>query len=323
MQRYLSDARTTALLTLYVPTAFISVGQGLVLPTIPALALAFNVPAALAAQVVTAQVLGRALITIPSGMLVDRLGRKPAMIAGPAASALGAAVVAVTPSFQVLLAAQFFYGAGIAIWQLGREVSAVDLIRPSVRGRVLSLFFGLQSAGQALGPLAGGLVAERWGFRAVFWVAMAVALGVLAMSLALPETRARRVSAPSRMLDFARLRDLAPEYRATYLVLMLATFAAGLRNSVVNAMLPLFAVVSLGYSAGEVGALFAVMGAVTLALMAPAGWISDRVGRKAASVPGAILWPSPSSPTPLPAACPACWPFPSCSARPEASPWAP
>src|SRR5690349_11042646 len=65
-----ADGGRRVLLTLYFPTAFISLGQGLVIPTIPSLAAAFGIAPALAAQVITAQSLGRAVITIPSGVLI-------------------------------------------------------------------------------------------------------------------------------------------------------------------------------------------------------------------------------------------------------------
>ena len=149
--------------------------------------------------------------------------------------------------------------------------------------------FGLQSAGQALGPLAGGIIADQWSLRGVFWVSLLLGLVVLGMSARLPETRSRHTQVRSRLLEFGRLRDLAPQFRVTYLVLIYATFAAGLRNSVVSAILPLHAEGTFGYSTTQLGAQFAVIGLVTLIVMAPAGWISDKIGRKAATIPAALF----------------------------------
>jgi MFS family permease len=276
------------LASLYLPSMLVAVGQGLVVPTIPTLATAFRVSPALAAQVVTALLLGRALMTIPSGMVIDRLGRRPAMIVGPLMVAAGSAITALTPVFQLLLAGQFLTGAGIALWQLGREVAAVDLMAPHVRGRVLSLFFGLTSAGMALGPLAGGFIAQAWGFRSVFSTEAVLALLVLGLSANLPETGKRHTAAPRPFFDFAKLTDLPGMFRTTYVVLMYATFAAMLRNSVVNAILPLHAEITFGHSATEVGGLFAAIAVLNLLVMGPAGWISDKIGRKAAVIPAAV-----------------------------------
>lgn len=283
------DSNTRTLINLYIPSTIVSIGQGMVVPTTPALAATFEVSPALAAQVVTAQLLGRMLVTIPSGMVIDRLGRKPAMIVGPILLAAGSVLTAVTPSFTLLLVAQFLAGAGASIWQLGREIAAIDLIRPDQRGRVLALFFGISSAGQALGPVLGGLVTDHYGFRAVFYLAMILSVGVLAISMTIPETGKHILHPQTKLFDFGRLSDIEPMYRVTYLVLVLATAAAMLRMTVINSMLPLQVETGLGFSSTEVGVLFGVMGMVNLIVMGPAGWVSDHLGRKAANVPAALL----------------------------------
>src|SRR3712207_5335707 len=95
------DENTRTLINLYIPSAIVSVAQGMVLPTTPALAASFGVLPALAAQVVTANLFGRMLVTLPSGIIIDRLGRKPAMLVGPVLIALGAVLTVVTPSFAL------------------------------------------------------------------------------------------------------------------------------------------------------------------------------------------------------------------------------
>lgn len=285
----ISENARLLLINLYLPSALASMAQGLVVPTIPTLATAFGVSNALAAQVVAAPILGRAVMTLPSGAIVDRLGRRPAMVLGPLLLLAGSLLAALTPSFGLLLAGQFLSGAGVALWQLGREVAAVDLIKPHVRGRMLSLFFGLQSAGTALGPLMGGIITDHAGFRGVFWAGLVIALAVLGATARLPETQGERAPVPKRKIEIARLTDLRPEFRTTYVVLIFATFAAGTRNSVISAVLPLHAEGHFGFGRTEVGALFAVMGIVTLLAMGPAGWISDTMGRKPATVTAAVL----------------------------------
>src|SRR5437763_211749 len=146
------------LLSVYIPSLLISVGQGMVIPTIPKLAEAFHVSPGIAAQIVTAQSLGRAVFLIPAGFMVDQLGVKRALVLGPALIGAGALLTGMSPNFALLLLAQFVTGAGTTLWQLGREVSAIDLVRPDQRGRLLSGFVGLSTVGLAAGPLAGGLI---------------------------------------------------------------------------------------------------------------------------------------------------------------------
>ncbi|HEX3246674.1 MAG TPA: MFS transporter [Chloroflexota bacterium] len=283
------DENTKTLITLYIPSSIVSISQGMVVPTTPALAASFGVLPALAAQVVTANLLGRMLVTLPSGILIDRLGRKPAMIGGPILIVLGSILTVITPSFTLLVVAQLLSGAGAAIWALGREIAAIDLIRPNQRGRILALFFGINSAGSALGPVIGGVVTDWYGYRAVFLIAMLFSMGVIGLSAMIPETGKHAPRTQSSMFDFGRLSDIDPMYRVTFIVVVLATFAQMIRMTVVNAMLPLRVETELGFSATEVGALFGIIGMVNLIVMGPAGWVSDRFGRKAATIPAAVL----------------------------------
>src|SRR5688572_27768828 len=111
MKLQLNDT-TRTLIGLYVPAMVMSLGQGMVVPTIPSLAATFEVSPGLAAQLVTAGMLGRVLSLIPTGQLLDRYGRKPLLIAGPAVIAASSALTAVAPTFWLLLVAQFVAGFG-------------------------------------------------------------------------------------------------------------------------------------------------------------------------------------------------------------------
>ena len=277
------------LLTLYIPSGVISFGEGMTLPTLPLLATSFDVSIGLAAQAVTLLFLGRTVALIPAGIIVDRLGRKQAMIIGPLLIAAGALTTVVTPSFSLLLVAQFVTGAGYSLWQLGREVAAVDLVQPEQRGRTISGLIGLNNVGRALGPLLGGVIADLVGFRAVFLVYMVMALLVLPIALTVKEAGARRSTQRTPLLQFGSLKDIDPYYRATFLVLMFATVSATMRMTTMISMLPLYVGTHLGYSTTEVGVLFAIVGFINLAMIGPTGFISDKIGRKAAMVPGAAL----------------------------------
>ena len=281
--------KTLALVNLYIPSIIISFGQGMAVPVIPILALTFHVSPGLAAQVVTAHILGRTLSFIPAGILVDRVGRKPAMVIGPVMIAMGSLVTALTPSFGLLLGAQAVTGAGAGLWQLGRELAAIDLIKPEQRGRVLASFFGIGSVGITLGPVIGGVITDMVGFRAVFLAYMVMAFVVLLVSLTIKETGVRRRGEKMPSFGLESIRAIDPYFRLTFLVLIFATNAAILRSTSVNSMLPLYVGSELGFSTTIVGSLFAIIGAATLIGIMPAGFISDKIGRKAATGPAAAL----------------------------------
>lgn len=301
---------TRTLLGLYFPSALVSFGQGMVVPITPALATAFDVPLGLAAQVVSSHLLGRLVLMIPSGALVDRYGARFSMIVGPVLILLCAAITLLTTDFFVLLAAQFLAGAGSGLWQIGREIIAIDLVPPRARARVLIGFTGISTAGTAIGPLLGGVINDATGFRGVFAASLMMAFVILGISLATRDAGTTHHRPARSSGDLGGLGKIDPFYRATYLVLIFSTLAATLRSTVSQSMLPLYVGSQLGYSSTEVGMLFGVMGFTNLLILGLAGWISDTFGRKVAVVPAAgmsalsfVLLPFATGLTELSAIC--------------------
>ena len=276
-------------LSIYVPSVIMGFGHGMTLPTVPELATAFGVPAEVAAQVITAQLVGRTAFLFPSGLVVDRLGRRHALILGPMLVIFGALVAASSPWFGMLLAAQAVVGAGDSLWSFGREVTAVEQVRPEVRGRVISSFFGVASVGSMVGPVVGGVLTAQIGFRAVYALYAALAVVVLLLAAMVTEVarRPRTTARPAARLG--SLAEIEPAYRTTFVVLLFATFAAMLRSTTVQSMLPILVVSHLRYTTTDVGLVFGIVGLVSLLTLGPAGYVSDRIGRKAATVPAAAF----------------------------------
>jgi MFS family permease len=278
-----------AFFQLYLPSLLMPLGAGMIVPAVPLLGRTFGISIGFAAQVVTAQVLGRAISLLPAGMLNDRFGLRAGMIIGAAIGVLSAILTAFATSFWLLLLAQFAWGFGFTLWKLGREMAAMDVVSVEQRGRQLSALYGIQSTGEALGPALGGIVLDTLGFRSLFLIFTVIAAVVLVISTTVQETSRIPCRPRGTIFGFTRLSQIEPLFRVTYVVLMLATFSAMLRTEVVKSMLPIYAVNELNYSATSVGFLFFVVGLVTFLMIVPAGFISDKLGRKWGCAPPALL----------------------------------
>jgi MFS family permease len=277
------------LLRIYGPAMVMSLGQGMVIPTIPALAETFGVSAGQAAQLVTAGMLGRVLALLPTGYVLDRYGRKPVLVGGPLVVALGSALTALAPVFPLLLAAQFLAGIGLSAWLIGREVAIVDVVRPEQRGRMIAGFHGMGSVGVALGPVLGGVLTEVFGFRAVFWAYVLTSLFTLAASLGIPETARAARSGRAGGLKIGRVSEVEPQYQVTYVVLVFNTFVAMMRGALIMSLIPLYLGLQLGYSPTEVGAWFGIYGLANVLMIAPVGVLLDVWGRKRTVMPSLYL----------------------------------
>jgi MFS family permease len=177
-------------------------------------------------------------------------------------------------------------------------VAGIDLARQDQRGRVLSGFHGINNLGLALGPLFGGLLTEAVGFRAVFFGYAACAVASVLLGSLVTDSQAPALQQTSIKFDWSfaalgrRLRGLKelfeqidPDLRATYVVLVFATFTSFMHRVTTQSMLPLLASAQLGLSPKEVGMLFTISGLSVFLMILPAGFVIDKVGRKWATVP--------------------------------------
>jgi MFS family permease len=234
------------------------------------------------------------------GVVVDRLGTRAALVGAPVVSGIAALFAASTPWFSLILTSVLVIGIGDSVWTMGREVAGIDLTRQDQRGRVLSGFHGVHNIGLSLGPLLGGVLTEAISFRAVFMAcsacaAVAVFLGFIAHDARPPRAAQHApeavkgwgiASVHQRLRGVADLfKQIQPHLRATYAVIVLATLTSFMFRFTVQSMLPLYAGSHLGFTPTEVGLLFSIAGAFVFAMILPAGFVIDKVGRKWASVP--------------------------------------
>jgi MFS family permease len=158
---------------------------------------------------------------------------------------------------------------------------------------------GTHNIGAAIAPFAGGSLTELFSFKAAFvayalcCVFMAV-LGAVAPHVpapaslhATPPRQGWDATALKRRLSgvSALFREIRPDLRTTFVALVFATLVSQSQRIIVQSMLPLYASAYLALSPSQIGVLFTISGVVVFAMIIPAGFIMDRVGRKWCTVP--------------------------------------
>jgi MFS family permease len=271
----------------------------MIIPTIPVLAGEFGVSAGVAAQIVTATAMGKFFGTILAGILLDRMGTRLALIGGPLVGCIVALLSAMVPWFAVLLVLSLCIGAADSLGATAREFAALDLARRNQRGRLISSMHGTHNIGAAIAPFAGGWLTELFSFKAAF-VGYAVCCALMALLGAvgphvappgphkMPE-RAQGWNAAAlkrRLYGLKALfREIRPDLRTTFVALVLATLVSQSQRIIVQSMLPLYAGAYLNLSPTQVGMLFSISGMIVFAMIIPAGFVMDRIGRKWCTVP--------------------------------------
>jgi predicted MFS family arabinose efflux permease len=104
-----------------------------------------------------------------AGHLSDRMGRKNILMSAMLSSAVVLVLMAVmggSPVFIALIAVLgfFLYATRPVI-----QAWLLDSTPKNMGGSSIGVLFGAQAVGASLGPLFGGMVADRWGLLATFY----------------------------------------------------------------------------------------------------------------------------------------------------------
>ena len=277
-------------LALYLPSAILALGNGIIAPALPVYAKSFGVKFGVASLIITVYLIGSAISTVPVGYLIDRIGRRKVLLSGPLLMAVALFLAAGARSFPELVAFRFVAGWANEIWTLTRLAIITDTGLQRERGRQITGLNTIQRSGRLAGPLIGGFIALAIGVRADF-----IIYGVLALIAAVPVYLTLQETAPSRTLASNGKDGSQPAEHSsvrgliTYPVLVFfgAQLLASLtRGILMGGMLDLYAVYRYGVSAAVVGVLVSAMTTIGIPINLTAGYVMDRFGRKATIVPG-------------------------------------
>ena len=275
-----------------VVVAVNQVGFGCVIPVLPLYAQSFGVSHLAIGAAVAIYGLSRFLAAIPTGRLADWLGRRPTLALGGAVSVLGNLWCALATSYTEFLAGRFVAGAGATLVLTGGIIVLADITTPRIRGRTMAIYQGAFMFAVGLGPLPGGLLADRFGLSAPFYAYSVAGLvvGLLAW-FAVKETRglSAAASAGAGLPPFLTQLRLLTARLGFFLVCVFKFMQTVVRTGCLFAIVPVLGHDRLGLSATQIGVSMAIGSVIGLLSTYPAGVVADRFGRKMVIVPGAAL----------------------------------
>src|SRR6266852_5048031 len=127
------------------------------------------------------------LACVPAGWLGDVGSRLRLAAIGVFVWSLATVASGLAPTYGWLLLARAVIGVGEASYAVVTPSLLSDCYPAARRGRVLGIFYAAIPVGTALGYVLGGLVGERFGWRAAFFVAGAPGMALAFVLLLLAE----------------------------------------------------------------------------------------------------------------------------------------
>jgi MFS family permease len=125
------------------------------------------------------------------GFVSDRAGRRWVIVTGLTICGAAMLVVSMATNLAATVTAILMYAAGVATTTAATSAYITDITRRARYGAAHGVFGTIYDIGDALGPIAGGLLVASLGYASMFQVMAAVAL-VMALVFAIMSTAAAR-----------------------------------------------------------------------------------------------------------------------------------
>lgn len=254
-------------------------------PILGIMEAAFPGQVAVTGLVPTATQLGFAaglLLLVPLG---DRFDRRRLILIEFAALTLSLAAAALAPDAWSLVVASTLVGVTSSVAQQIVPFAA-ELAEPSRRGATIGTVMSGLLCGILLGRVLGGAVGDHYGWRAVFWLGLllAVAVGLL-LAAVLPKSHPKTKERYGALLkSMAMLWREEPELRRATMI----------QACLFGSFTVLWTILALQLDAryhlsAEIAGMFGIVGAVGVLFAPIAGKIADRKGPRAVIRLGSVI----------------------------------
>ena len=248
-------------------------------PILPLYLVSFGASSTVIGAVMAVFTITATATRIPVGLLIDRIGRKPFLIAGVALFAVGNFGYLWASGILLMLPFRMLHGVGWSGCTTAVATLAADIAPPKRRGELIGYAAMASSLGGAIGPVAGFALLQRFDFSGVFFGAAALLFVSLILAAFVKEPEhGPRNNHRQRWIDLL----VIPETLLPAVAVAFLSFGHG----GILTFLPIHAL-KLGL---ENPGLWFGLYALCLLLSRPvAGPLSDRISRRAVIIPGLIL----------------------------------
>ncbi len=156
--------------------ALLQLDGTLITVALPSVGRSLGVTVGSTATVLSSYFVAYALLLLPGGALVDRVGARRVALIGLAVFAVGAGAGAVVNSFGLLVFTRVVQGVGAGLVSPAALAAAVSGFPAERRGSALGIWGASAGVANLVGPLLGGLLTVGFGWRADWWALVPMAI---------------------------------------------------------------------------------------------------------------------------------------------------
>ncbi|WP_254523138.1 MFS transporter [Natrinema caseinilyticum] len=221
--------------------------------------------------VITSLTLGYATFLLPIGVATDRFGERRTLSVGLAGLGIGSILVAVAPTYGLLLVAVFLLGSTYGTATPGTNKAIFDGVKPSLHHRAI----GIKQIGPTMGSaISTLLVTGLVGF--FFWQLgfLVAAVGGLAVAAVFYVTYSGTATREATYPDFGGLVG-----NRSYLLLVTAGICIGAGFYTTTGYTILYLEESVGAAVATGGIILAILQVCSSVGKIAAGWVADTVPR--------------------------------------------
>jgi MFS family permease len=267
-------------LPVFAPSLLFGIGEGGLIPIIPASAQAMGASLPMAGIITGLVMMGTLMADIPAARLINVIGERKAMLWAAAVASLGVAMSLLATNLFFLGAGIFVMGASVAVFGLARHSYLTETVPYSHRARALSILGGVFRAGHFFGPMLGALLITLFDVHAVYWNAIVFcALAALILLFIKPD----QMPDTPETIPGATWQVAKREAGKLLTLGVASAIMGGLRTARIVG-LPLWAL-HIGLPPATTALYIGIAGALDLALSYTSGQIMDRFGRRWSALP--------------------------------------
>lgn len=214
-------------------------------------------------------------LMLPSGLLMDRVGRRRMLLLSVALAAVPPLLLTLVESWWMALPLSMIFAASFSLFVPTRMALIADSARPGETATLFGLMNIAWPIGGIAAPVLSGLIVEGFGWSSCFLLAASILAFSLLPALLVREPQPRPERSVKRELHLWDRR-----YLSALLLFFVFHLTMTTAMGCLGVILPLYLKDQFGLPYHLIGLFFTTSGAMILVTQIPSGYLADRYGEK-------------------------------------------